>query len=114
VNYFSLLENKRISPQTSVRIARNLHEIVYQEPGFVYGNFFGKNRKSRQSELMTLPTFRKQLSERKLKKPIATSLDKDKGSFYKLRDRMLPNIFQLFAHLLLSQSTLTRCDVNSC
>jgi len=33
VNYFSLLDNKRIFPQTSVRIARNLHNIVYQEPG---------------------------------------------------------------------------------
>jgi hypothetical protein len=33
VNYFIFLENKRISPQTSVRIARNWHEIVYQEPG---------------------------------------------------------------------------------
>ena len=32
VNYFSLLENKRIAPQTPVRITRNLHEIVYQEP----------------------------------------------------------------------------------
>jgi hypothetical protein len=33
VNYFSLLENKRISPQTSVRIARSLQKVVYQEPG---------------------------------------------------------------------------------
>jgi aromatic ring-opening dioxygenase LigB subunit len=33
VNYFSLLENKSISLQTSVRITRNLHEIVYEEPG---------------------------------------------------------------------------------
>jgi len=33
VSYFSFLENKRISLQTSVRIARNLHEIGYQEAG---------------------------------------------------------------------------------
>lgn len=32
MNYFSLLENKRISPQTSVRDPRNVHEVVYQVP----------------------------------------------------------------------------------
>jgi hypothetical protein len=62
---------------------------------------------------MTLPTFKRQISERKIRKPLATSLDMDKASYYKLRDRVLPNIFQ-FADLLLPESTLTRCDVNSC
>lgn len=71
-----MLENKRISPQTSVRIARNVHEVVYQEPGVSYTViFFGKNRKSWRSELMTVTTFTKQMSERKIRKPIATSLD---------------------------------------
>jgi len=43
VNHFSLLENKRISPQTSVRIARNMHEIVYQEPSVSSTVFFSVN-----------------------------------------------------------------------
>jgi hypothetical protein len=63
---------------------------------------------------MTLPTFKEQISERKIRKPIAISLDMDKASYYKLRDRVLPNIFQLFADRLLPESTLTQCVVNSC
>ena len=61
---------------------------------------------------MSLPTFKKQISERNIRKPIATSLDMDKASYYNLRDRVLPNIFQ-FADIMLPGSTLTQCDVNS-